>query len=98
MHAINISVSRNYNAVETQTFHAFFNIQSMLQKVQFFILVHNFFTHAKTVQWLTPQAKDCLGFYLSCFGDRTAGGISFCNKNGGVFLDNKKLLLAFYRR
>ena len=53
MHSIYIGIGGNDDAVKPEAIHTFFNIESMLQKVEFFIFVHHFLTHPETIQGLT---------------------------------------------
>ena len=49
MHTIHIGISGNHHIIKTETFQSFFDIQCMLQQVEFFIFVNNFLGQAKTI-------------------------------------------------
>src|SRR5690625_5734361 len=77
MHSINIGVGGNNYFVVPKSFQPVFYLKCMLEKVQFFILVDNFFSHPKAIERLPPQTENSLIIDISCLSDRTTCRISF---------------------
>ncbi|MNE65191.1 hypothetical protein D3C80_1606510 [compost metagenome] len=86
VHPIDIGIGCNYNVVVSQAIHTVFNIQRVLQQVEFFILIYHFFGKTKTVQRLTSQTEYSLRFYITAFGNRSARGVTLSNENSGCQL------------
>src|SRR5690625_6031916 len=81
MHSINIGVGGNNYFVVPKSFQPVFYLKCMLEKVQFFIQVDNFFSHPKAIERLPPQTENSLIIDISCLSDRTTCRISFRDKD-----------------
>jgi hypothetical protein len=57
VHAVHIGISGDDNLAVSQAFQPIFNIQRMLQQIEFFIFIDNLFCQAERIQRLTAQAK-----------------------------------------
>src|SRR5205085_6378725 len=79
-HPVHICICCQYNIVVPQPFQSVFDIERMLQKVEFLILIHHFFCKPITVQWLTAETKNSLGIHPSAFCDGAACAVTFGNE------------------
>src|SRR6478609_4707236 len=68
----------------------------MLQEIEFLILINNLLGKSEAIQRFSSQTKYSLRFYIPCFGNRTAGRITFSNKNGRLlcFLNDEFLIFS----
>src|SRR5215204_2744124 len=95
MHAINVGISCNNNVVIAKTFIRFFDIQSMLQKIEFLIFIYYLFRKSEAVKRFSAQTKYSLRFNTACLRDGSAGTIPFCYEDGTFLLLFQNGILLF---
>ena len=64
MHPVHIGIGSDDHPVVTQVVERIFNIQRVLEQVEFLVLVNYFLGQAVAVQRFTPQAEHRLGFSI----------------------------------
>ena len=57
MHAVHIGIRGNDDPVIAQSVQPVFNVQGGLQQVEFFILIHDFFSQTEAVQRFSTQTE-----------------------------------------
>lgn len=62
VHAVVVGVRGDDYFVVPQVFQAVFNVQGVLEEVEFLIFVNDLAAHTEGVQGLAPQGEDRLGF------------------------------------
>ena len=65
VHAVVIGVRGDDYLVIAQFLQSVFNIQGMLEEVEFLIFIDDFTAHAEGVQRLAPQGENGLGFRVA---------------------------------
>src|SRR5690606_17871758 len=83
VHSVHIGIGSDHDVVVAQSFHPVFDIQGMLQQIEFFVLIDDLFGEAVAVQRLCLQTEHRLGSHISCHGDVYACRITLGNKQGG---------------
>jgi len=61
-HAIHVGICSDDHFVIAQAIHAILDVEGMLQKIKFFVLVNDFLGQPEAVEWFTPQAENGLCF------------------------------------
>ena len=75
MHAIHIGIGSNNDIVVAQVLQTVFNVEGMLKKIEFFVLVDDLLGQAKGIERLSPEAEDSLSLHIAGLGNGTACGI-----------------------
>ena len=83
VHAVDVGIGGDDDAVVTQVFDAVFDVEGVLEEVEFLVFVNDFFGEAKAVQGLSFEGEDGLGFGVAGFGDGTGGGIALGDEDHG---------------
>ena len=81
VHTIDISIGCDNHFVVTQVLETVFDIERMLQQVEFFVLIDDLLRHAEAVERLTAEAEHRLRLHVTSLGDGAGCGVTFCNEN-----------------
>ena len=60
--------------------------KNCLQEVELLVLIDHLLGKLECVQGLASQGEHCLSVYIAALCDASAGRITLCNKDGGLFL------------
>jgi hypothetical protein len=82
VHAIDVGIGGDNNAVVAQVVERVFDIECVLEQVELLVLVHDFFGEAVAVEGFAAQAEHCLGIHVAGLGDRAAGGVALGDEYG----------------
>lgn len=83
VHAVVIGVRGDDHLVVAQVFQPVFNVQGMLEEVEFLVFIDDLAAHAEGVQRLAAQGEDRLDFRIPRRGDGAGGGDAFRDEEGG---------------
>ena len=81
VHTVHISIGRDDDFVVTQVLETVFDVERVLQQVEFFVFVHDLLGHAEAVERLTAEAEHRLRLHVTSLRDGTRCRVTFCNEN-----------------
>ena len=83
VHTVHIGIGRDNHLVVAEVLETVFDIESVLQQVEFFVFVHHLLGHAEAVQRLTAQAEHGLRLHVAGLGNGTRSRVTFGNEDHG---------------
>lgn len=84
MHAVDVGVGGEDDVVVAEVFEVFFDVEGVLEEVEFFVFVADFAGEAEAVEGFAAEAEDGLGVDVAAFGDAAAGAVAFGDEDGAV--------------